>query len=145
MASGSGRYGVQGQTPSSVRHMTVPQDAGLISEKHHDRMNLRRPSPNPPIPPAHLNLDRAIDEKCYNAMHWATPIGDVSVVRNLLARCARINIVANSLDTPLMRVIMCMNNFDKETISLASGAWKLGGEQHRGMVLMISPISDAYG
>ncbi|EON64009.1 hypothetical protein W97_03239 [Coniosporium apollinis CBS 100218] len=71
---------------------------------------------SPPIPPAHLNLDRAIDEKGHSAMHWAAAMGDVSVVKDLIARGARIDTVSNNLETPLMRAVMFTNNFDKDTM-----------------------------
>ncbi|KAJ9638946.1 Transcription factor mbp1 [Coniosporium tulheliwenetii] len=75
-----------------------------------------RPPTISSYPPAHLNLDRAIDEKGHSAMHWAAAMGDVSVVKDLIARGARIDTVANNLETPLMRAVMFTNNFDKDTM-----------------------------
>lgn len=71
---------------------------------------------SPPEPPAHVNLDRAIDEKGHSAMHWAAAMGDVEVVKELIRRGARIDCVSNNLETPLMRAVMFTNNYDKQTM-----------------------------
>ncbi|KAF2269835.1 apses-domain-containing protein [Lojkania enalia] len=70
----------------------------------------------PPEPPVGVNLDRAIDDKGHSAMHWATAMGDVEVVKELIRRGARTDCVSNNLETPLMRAVMFTNNFDKQTM-----------------------------
>jgi transcription factor MBP1 len=72
--------------------------------------------PSPPEPPQGVNLDRPIDEKGHSAMHWAAAMGDISVVKSLLDRGARIDCLSNNLETPLMRAVMFTNNFDKQTM-----------------------------
>lgn len=69
-----------------------------------------------PEPPPSINLDRPIDEKGHAAMHWAAAMGDVSSVKELIHRGARIDCLSNNLETPLMRAVMFTNNFDKETM-----------------------------
>jgi transcription factor MBP1 len=69
-----------------------------------------------PEPPPTIDLDRPIDEKGHAAMHWAAAMGDVGVVRELIARGAHSDNLSNNLETPLMRAVMFTNNFDKETM-----------------------------
>lgn len=72
--------------------------------------------PSPPEPPPNVNLDRPIDEKGHSAIHWAAAMGDISVVRSLIASGARIECLSNNLETPLMRAVMFTNNYDKQTM-----------------------------
>ncbi|KAF2397640.1 apses-domain-containing protein [Trichodelitschia bisporula] len=72
--------------------------------------------PCPPEPPAGVNLDRPIDEKGNSALHWAAAMGDIDVVKDLIARGARIDCLSNNLETPLMRAVMFTNNYDKQTM-----------------------------
>jgi transcription factor MBP1 len=74
------------------------------------------PLPLPPPPPPSINLDRAIDEKGHSALHWASAMGDLDVVRDLINRGARIDNLSNNLETPLMRAVMFTNNYDKNTM-----------------------------
>ncbi|KAF2102710.1 apses-domain-containing protein [Rhizodiscina lignyota] len=69
--------------------------------------------PAPPEPPPGINLDRAIDEKGHSALHWAAAMGDIEVVKDLIRRGASIDCLSNNRETPLMRVVMFTNNFDK--------------------------------
>jgi ankyrin repeat protein len=72
--------------------------------------------PAPPEPPPGINLDRPIDEKGHSAVHWASAMGDIDVVRDLMRRNARTDCLSNNLETPLMRAVMFTNNFDKQTM-----------------------------
>ncbi|KAF2424891.1 apses-domain-containing protein [Tothia fuscella] len=73
--------------------------------------------PGPPEPPPGVDLDRPIDEKGHSALHWAAAMGDIEVVKTLIASGARIDCLSNNLDTPLMRAVMFTNNFDKQTMA----------------------------
>jgi len=74
------------------------------------------PFPSPPEPPPGINIDRAIDDKGHTALHWAAAMGDVPVVRSLIARNARVDAVSNSSETPLMRAVLFTNNYDKDSM-----------------------------
>ncbi|KAL2433948.1 Cell division cycle-related protein res2/pct1 [Exophiala dermatitidis] len=70
----------------------------------------------PPVPPANFDVDRPIDNMGNNALHWACAMGDVRVVRDLLARGANAaspNQTAG--ETPLIRAVLFTNNYDKQT------------------------------
>ena len=70
----------------------------------------------PPEPPAHFPIDKTIDNQGNNALHWACSMGDLRVIRDLLARGA--NPVAptdGAGETPLIRAVLFTNNYDKET------------------------------
>ncbi|EXJ82195.1 hypothetical protein A1O3_06008 [Capronia epimyces CBS 606.96] len=70
----------------------------------------------PPQPPAQFDVDRPIDNLGNNALHWACAMGDVRVVRDLIARGA--NAAApnqSSGETPLIRAVLFTNNYDKRT------------------------------
>ncbi|RVX75842.1 hypothetical protein B0A52_00199 [Exophiala mesophila] len=70
----------------------------------------------PPEPPPNFDVDRPIDNQGNNALHWACAMGDVQIVRDLLARGA--NPAATnegSLETPLIRAVLFTNNYDKKT------------------------------
>lgn len=70
----------------------------------------------PPEPPPNFDVDRPIDNLGNNALHWACAMGDVQIVRDLLARNA--NPAAQnegSRETPLIRAVLFTNNYDKRT------------------------------
>ncbi|EXJ81837.1 hypothetical protein A1O1_07902 [Capronia coronata CBS 617.96] len=72
----------------------------------------------PPHPPANFDVDRPIDNLGNNALHWACAMGDVQVVRDLIARGA--NAAApnqSSGETPLIRAVLFTNNYDKRTFA----------------------------
>jgi transcription factor MBP1 len=72
--------------------------------------------PHPPEPPQGIDLERPIDEKGHSALHWAAAMGDIEVVRDLIARGAKLDSLSNNLETPLMRAVMFTNNYDKKTM-----------------------------
>jgi transcription factor MBP1 len=70
----------------------------------------------PPVPPRNFDVDRPIDTQGNNALHWACAMGDVGVMRDLLARGA--NPAAQndvSGETPLIRAVLFTNNYDKQS------------------------------
>jgi transcription factor MBP1 len=73
--------------------------------------------PAPPTPPDGINLDRPIDEKGHTALHWAAAMGDVDVVKTLVEAGAKVDMLSNNLETPLMRAVMFTNNYDKQTMA----------------------------
>jgi transcription factor MBP1 len=73
--------------------------------------------PHPPEPPPGIDLERPIDEKGHSALHWAAAMGDIEVVKDLIARGAKLDSLSNNLETPLMRAVMFTNNYDKNTMA----------------------------
>jgi len=70
----------------------------------------------PPVPPRNFDVDRPIDTQGNNALHWACAMGDVGVMRDLLARGAgpaAQNDVSG--ETPLIRAVLFTNNYDKQS------------------------------
>lgn len=78
--------------------------------------NSNDPLPQPPEPPATIDLNRAVDDKGHTPMHWAAAMGDLHVVNDLVRRGARIDAQAHNGETPLMRAVMFTNNWDKQTM-----------------------------
>jgi len=74
--------------------------------------------PSPPIPPANVNLDRAIDDRGHAALHWAAAMGDVEVVKDLLRRGASVDVQSKNGKTPLMWSVLFTNCFDKNNMEL---------------------------
>ena len=70
----------------------------------------------PPVPPRNFDVDRAIDTQGNNALHWACAMGDVGVMRDLLARGAS-PAAQNDVsgETPLIRAVLFTNNYDKQS------------------------------
>lgn len=77
--------------------------------------------PAPPIPPAHADLNRPIDEKGYTAIHWAAAMGDIEVMKDLIRRGAAIDIPAKNGETPLMRAVIFTNSFDRQNMEKLAG------------------------
>jgi len=75
----------------------------------------------PPEPPGGINLDRPIDDKGHTALHWAAAMGDLTVVKDLIARNASIDALSKNGETPLMRAVIFTNNFDKQTMERLAG------------------------
>jgi len=70
----------------------------------------------PPEPPAHFEVDRAIDDKGHTALHWGAAMGDIEVVKSLVARGANKAVMSVDTETPLMRAVLFTNNFEKQTM-----------------------------
>lgn len=70
----------------------------------------------PPTPPANFQVDKPIDNQGNNALHWACAMGDISIVRDMLARGANPAYPnQTSGETPLIRAVLFTNNYDKRT------------------------------
>lgn len=74
------------------------------------------PLVGPPEPPPNTDMNRPMDEKGHTPIHWASAMGDVFVVRDLIQRGARIDSQSLNGETPLMRAVMFTNNFDKQAM-----------------------------
>ena len=76
--------------------------------------NSNEPIPAPPEPPPTVSVDRSVDDKGHTPMHWATAMGDMGVIRDLIQRGARIDSFSNGGETPLMRAVIFTNNYEKQ-------------------------------
>ena len=79
------------------------------------------PFHKPPMPPVNINLDRPIDDKGHTALHWASAMGDLTVVKDLIERGASIDAFSKNGETPLMRAVIFTNNFDKQSMERLAG------------------------
>ncbi|KAI9878056.1 MAG: hypothetical protein M1830_002071 [Pleopsidium flavum] len=70
----------------------------------------------PPEPPVHFEVDRPIDDKGHTALHWGAAMGDIEVVKTLVARGANKAAMSDETETPLMRAVLFTNNFEKQTM-----------------------------
>lgn len=70
----------------------------------------------PPEPPAHFDVNRAIDDKGHTALHWGAAMGDIEVVKGLVSRGANKAVMSDEKETPLMRAVLFTNNFEKQTM-----------------------------
>lgn len=69
----------------------------------------------PPEPPAHFQVDRAIDDSGNTALHWACAMGDLDIVQDLLRRGADVKALSVHEETPLVRAVLFTNNYEKRT------------------------------
>jgi transcription factor MBP1 len=69
----------------------------------------------PPEPPAHFQVDRAIDDSGNTALHWACAMGDLGIVQDLLHRGANVKALSEHEETPLVRAVLFTNNYEKRT------------------------------
>lgn len=68
---------------------------------------------HPPTPPAHFQVDRAIDDSGNTALHWACAMGDLEIVQDLLHRGANVKALSVHEETPLVRAVLFTNNYEK--------------------------------
>ena len=71
----------------------------------------------PPMPPPGYGVDRPIDDLGHTALHWATAMGDISVVKAFLDLNADPGSRNARGETPLIRAVVFTNNYDKGTTS----------------------------
>ena len=70
----------------------------------------------PPMPPPEYEVDRPIDDLGHTALHWATAMGDISVIKTFLdlnANPASRNVRG---EIPLFRAVVFTNNYDKRSM-----------------------------
>ncbi|GAA5843852.1 hypothetical protein JCM11251_003532 [Rhodosporidiobolus azoricus] len=65
--------------------------------------------------PADLDPDTPIDENLHTALHWASALARISLVRSLVNFGADINRGNNVGETPLIRAILVTNNSDQDS------------------------------
>ncbi|KAJ5651835.1 KilA N-terminal/APSES-type HTH DNA-binding [Penicillium longicatenatum] len=70
---------------------------------------------HPPVPPAHFQIDRQIDDSGNTALHWACAMGDLEIVQDLLHRGANAKSLSVHEETPLVRAVLFTNNYEKRT------------------------------
>ena len=73
-------------------------------------------APLPPLPPPGYPPNRAIDDQHHTALHWASAMGDIPVVRIFLERNADIGARNIRGETPLIRAVIFTNNYEKGTM-----------------------------
>ncbi|KAM5440381.1 Transcription factor mbp1 [Microsporum canis] len=71
----------------------------------------------PPMPPAHFQVDRPIDDQGNTALHWACAMGDIDIVKDLISRGADVRVRSNHDETPLVRAVLFTNNYEKRTMA----------------------------
>ncbi|KAK2882399.1 hypothetical protein FQN49_000381, partial [Arthroderma sp. PD_2] len=71
----------------------------------------------PPMPPAHFQVDRPIDDQGNTALHWACAMGDLDIVKDLINRGADVRVRSNHDETPLVRAVLFTNNYEKRTMA----------------------------
>lgn len=72
---------------------------------------------NPPVMPENFQINRPIDDHGHTALHWAVAMGDIALVRTLLARGADTNARNKRGETPIIRAVIFTNNFEKGTMA----------------------------
>ena len=71
---------------------------------------------SPPVIPDTFQINRPIDDHGHTALHWAVAMGDLGLVRTLIARGADTNARNRRGETPIIRAVTFTNNFEKETM-----------------------------
>lgn len=89
-------------------------DYFLLQENPLDAM------PNAPEPPMGVNINRPIDDKGHTALHWASAMGDMEVVKDLVRKGASIEAQSQNGETPLMRSVIFTNCFDRQNMERLS-------------------------
>ena len=68
-----------------------------------------------PEPPPNFQPDWVIDSETHTALHWASAMGDVDVIRQLKRFGSTLNVQNIRGETPLMRSVNFTNCFEKQT------------------------------
>ncbi|KAF7714486.1 Cell division cycle-related protein res2/pct1 [Penicillium ucsense] len=68
-----------------------------------------------PNPPPNFQVDRPIDSYNNTALHWACSMGDLEIIQDLLRRGANASAVSSHDETPLIRAVLFVNNYEKRT------------------------------
>ena len=75
-----------------------------------DPMNARIPFPGVP---AHIQVDHQVDNERHTALHWASAMGDIDVVKELLSVFADTTARNIRGETPLIRASLFANCYDR--------------------------------
>ena len=67
--------------------------------------------------PPHLDPDIPIDDQQHTALHWASALARIPVLRSLISLGSDPNRGNATGETPLMRAVLVTNNFDTETFT----------------------------
>ena len=76
------------------------------------------------MPPIDYEVDRPIDDQGHTAIHWATAMGDITVVKAFIDLNADIGARNVRGETPLIRAVHFVNNQDKGTMGQLSDLLK---------------------
>ncbi|KAH8896487.1 apses-domain-containing protein [Thozetella sp. PMI_491] len=71
-----------------------------------------------PDPPTNFQPDWPIDTERHTALHWASAMGDIDVIKQLRRFSANLDSQNNRGETPLMRAVGFTNGFEKQTFTL---------------------------
>lgn len=86
-------------------------DYFVLSSSEEQTMHMK-----PPTPPAHFDADRPIDNQRHTALHWASAMGDIDLVKFFI-ECRASGMARNGRgETPLIRAVLFTNNFEKQTM-----------------------------
>jgi transcription factor MBP1 len=69
-----------------------------------------------PEPPPNYNPDWIIDEDAHTALHWASAMGDIDIMKQLKRFGATVNMPNVRGETPLMRTVLFTNCLDKQVM-----------------------------
>lgn len=101
-------------SPTDWEHISFGDallDYFMVSDKDTNTAQLAIPA----IPDS-FPINSSIDNRGYNALHWASSMGDCRVARVLLDRGADPMAPAElSGETPLIRAVLFTNNYDRQT------------------------------
>lgn len=86
-------------------------DYFVLSSSEEQTMHMK-----PPTPPARFDPDRPIDNQGHTALHWASAMGDIELVKFFMD-CRATGMARNERgETPLIRAVLFTNNFEKQTM-----------------------------
>ena len=66
-------------------------------------------------PPPDFDVNEVIDDEGHTAFHWAASMGDLRVIELLYQAEANIFMVNKRGETPLMRAVLFINNYDRKS------------------------------
>ncbi|EFP76578.2 uncharacterized protein PGTG_02039 [Puccinia graminis f. sp. tritici CRL 75-36-700-3] len=93
-----------------------PDGDELESETHHENPNSVA-EVNEVLEDPELEIDTPIDEHCHTALHWASSLARLGLVRAFLRSGADVNRGNDVGETPLMRSTLVTNNFERESFN----------------------------
>lgn len=70
----------------------------------------------PPELPHDFDINQRIDNKGHRCLHWAAAMADVNMIRFFLKQNADVSLGNDRGETPLIKSVLFVNNFDKDTM-----------------------------